>query len=420
MSAPPQSDSMPASKLGLSDAEREERLRTTLRQAYRSRVLGEGHLVLAGHPALALLVVVLSWDELAHPLLLLWAATIVAAALYRVIALRRFAGRAELGSLPGVDASLILLALAWGIGTASALALLPTAEITWALVILFGIVGGAINALAADPRRFRFFLAGIVLPLPIGLAARGLGRSTVEIGLLLSVFTVLAIVLHGRVHATWVDHLRTMAELALREHEARERGAYLSALLGGAPIAIVVQDAVGRIQYVNPAFEGLFGFVGQEASGRELAELVVPPDQRAESAAIDARVRAGEVVREEVERRHRDGHLVHVRLSAVPIALGGPGGLLMLYEDIGQRKRAEQAQAKLIQQLQDALANVKTLRGLLPICASCRKVRDDQGYWSQIEVYVRDHSEADFSHGLCPDCMQRLYGDLLESDGAPS
>jgi len=60
-------------------------------------------------------------------------------------------------------------------------------------------------------------------------------------------------------------------------------------------------------------------------------------------------------------------------------------------------------------ELQAALDNVKTLRGLLPICASCKKIRNDNGYWSQIEVYVREHSEAEFSHGLCPDCATKLY-----------
>jgi len=62
--------------------------------------------------------------------------------------------------------------------------------------------------------------------------------------------------------------------------------------------------------------------------------------------------------------------------------------------------------------LEEALANVRTLSGLLPICASCKKIRDDGGYWSQIEEYVRDHSNADFSHSICPDCARRLYGAL--------
>jgi uncharacterized membrane protein YhiD involved in acid resistance len=66
-------------------------------------------------------------------------------------------------------------------------------------------------------------------------------------------------------------------------------------------------------------------------------------------------------------------------------------------------------QQNLIAELQGALARIKTLRGMLPICASCKKVRDDKGYWSQIEAYISEHSEAEFSHGLCPECAQKLY-----------
>lgn len=65
--------------------------------------------------------------------------------------------------------------------------------------------------------------------------------------------------------------------------------------------------------------------------------------------------------------------------------------------------------------LQEALSKVKQLSGMLPICASCKKVRDDRGYWRQLEVYIRDHSEAEFSHGLCPDCGERLYPGLPRS-----
>jgi DNA-binding response OmpR family regulator len=62
--------------------------------------------------------------------------------------------------------------------------------------------------------------------------------------------------------------------------------------------------------------------------------------------------------------------------------------------------------------LRKALAQVKKLSGFLPICASCKKIRDDKGYWQQIEAYIRDHSEAEFSHGICPECAEKLYGDL--------
>lgn len=67
--------------------------------------------------------------------------------------------------------------------------------------------------------------------------------------------------------------------------------------------------------------------------------------------------------------------------------------------------------------LREALANVKTLHGLLPICGSCKKVRDDAGYWHQVEEYLSAHSEVDFSHGLCPDCMKRLFPEYYEEDG---
>ena len=77
-----------------------------------------------------------------------------------------------------------------------------------------------------------------------------------------------------------------------------------------------------------------------------------------------------------------------------------------------QRKEVEKEREKLIGELQDALAQVKTLRGLLPICANCKKIRDEKGYWNQIESYISQHSEADFSHGICPDCLKKLYPEI--------
>jgi len=63
------------------------------------------------------------------------------------------------------------------------------------------------------------------------------------------------------------------------------------------------------------------------------------------------------------------------------------------------------------------LGTVKKLSGMLPICASCKKIRDDKGYWTQIEAYIRDHSEAEFSHGICPECMKKLYPEFCSEDG---
>jgi len=102
-----------------------------------------------------------------------------------------------------------------------------------------------------------------------------------------------------------------------------------------------------------------------------------------------------------------------VLLSAME--LDGKPVLQAVVRDITGRKQNEAERNKLILDLQDALANVKSLSGLLPICASCKKIRDDKGYWSQVESYVQKHSDATFTHGICPDCIKKLYPDLAES-----
>jgi len=77
-----------------------------------------------------------------------------------------------------------------------------------------------------------------------------------------------------------------------------------------------------------------------------------------------------------------------------------------------KNKDATEKKSKLITQLQESLAEIKTLSGLLPICASCKNIRDDKGYWNQIEVYISGHSEAEFSHIICPKCAKKLYPDF--------
>lgn len=77
-----------------------------------------------------------------------------------------------------------------------------------------------------------------------------------------------------------------------------------------------------------------------------------------------------------------------------------------------ERKKLENEKQQLISDLHKALAELKTLGGLLPICASCKKIRDDKGYWNQIEIYIAQHSQAEFSHGYCPDCARKLYPEL--------
>ncbi len=85
-------------------------------------------------------------------------------------------------------------------------------------------------------------------------------------------------------------------------------------------------------------------------------------------------------------------------------------GVTLFLTDITDRKKAEVERERLIRELQEALAKVKVLSGLVPVCSTCKKIRDDKGYWNQLESYIEKHSEVSFSHGLCPDCMDHLYG----------
>lgn len=91
-------------------------------------------------------------------------------------------------------------------------------------------------------------------------------------------------------------------------------------------------------------------------------------------------------------------------------------GSINVGRDISQQKKVEKEREEIISKLQEALSKVKLLSGILPICASCKKIRDDKGYWNQVESYIKEHSNADFSHGICPDCARELYPELFEDD----
>lgn len=87
-------------------------------------------------------------------------------------------------------------------------------------------------------------------------------------------------------------------------------------------------------------------------------------------------------------------------------------GVIESFQDITARKKLEDEKEQLITKLKDSLEKVKLLSGFIPICASCKKIRDDKGFWNQVEAYIADHSEARFSHSICPDCAKKLYPEI--------
>ncbi|MEW6427047.1 MAG: PAS domain-containing protein [Thermodesulfobacteriota bacterium] len=120
----------------------------------------------------------------------------------------------------------------------------------------------------------------------------------------------------------------------------------------------------------------------------------------------------------ETTKKTEGGDDRHYIVTATPL-IGVDGaleGIIESFQDITPRVRLEKQKEELIVKLRIALESVRQLQKLLPICSSCKKIRDDQGYWMQLESYFGQHSEISFTHGLCPGCAEKLYGVLLRPE----
>jgi PAS domain S-box-containing protein len=192
-----------------------------------------------------------------------------------------------------------------------------------------------------------------------------------------------------------------------RGEEARSR---LAAIVESSHDAIIGLSLEGLIVSWNTGAELMFGHNFEDVIGRP-SRVLQPPGHFDEMPALLEQLKAGQFVKDfEALRITHDGREVHLAISVSPIknSLGKLIGASMIARDIDDRKRHEQEREHLIGELQAALSQVKALHGLLPICASCKKIRDDRGYWTQVEVYVMAHSQAEFTHGICPEC-EMLY-----------
>ena len=169
----------------------------------------------------------------------------------------------------------------------------------------------------------------------------------------------------------------------------------------------VVLDTQGRLVDINPAARILLN--ATDASVGMRAEDV-------HGALAEALSRPTGLADDRLEMSIPGDPELHLglRTSDLFSRHGRKTGRLVVIRDISERRRLELEREKLIRELQEALADVQTLSGLLPICSSCKKIRDDQGYWRTVEKFISDRSGAQFSHGLCDDCLRKLYPDLAE------
>jgi PAS domain S-box-containing protein len=208
---------------------------------------------------------------------------------------------------------------------------------------------------------------------------------------------------------------RTRRALA-RDRASRLAFRQLAAIIESSEDAIVGRSLQGKIVNWNAGAGKLYGYTQDEALGQPIGFLD-PPDRASEFTPLLERVACGEHIRHfETVRRKKDGKLVEVSLSVSPVrnSAGQIVGVSTIARDISERKQAERERERLVQELQRLLGEVRTLSGLLPICAYCKKIRDDKGYWNQIELYIRERSSADFTHSVCPDCANLHYAPFVE------
>jgi PAS domain S-box-containing protein len=193
-----------------------------------------------------------------------------------------------------------------------------------------------------------------------------------------------------------------------RGEEARS---YLAAIVESSDDAIIGTSLDGVIRSWNAAAVRRYGYSEQEV--RDCSVSVLTPEHRPQEwPQIYEQVRSGgHTAYFETVRRRKNGTTVEVAVTLSPIMdeRGNVTGISAIEHDITIMKREENERLMLINELTAALARVKTLSGLLPICASCKKIRDDSGYWKKIETYISERTEAEFTHGICPDCMTKLY-----------
>jgi len=226
------------------------------------------------------------------------------------------------------------------------------------------------------------------------------------IGLVISMFMLAGLVLIGPIFAAI---LRT--EENLRRSEKRLRD--IASSLGEG---IYLMNEQGQVTFMNPEAERLLGWTEAELINKNIHDIVHNRKPDGTPLALEDCMMRG-VIKTGVTYFSRDEMFIRKNGATFPVAVisapmledGKIIGAISAFSDISETKRMEQKQKKLILQLENAVATIKTLHGILPVCASCKKIRDEKGDWKEIESYIGEHTDAQFSHSVCPECMKNLF-----------
>jgi PAS domain S-box-containing protein len=225
-----------------------------------------------------------------------------------------------------------------------------------------------------------------------------------------SVFLVVVMVMF--VLLTYAIGLMVNHRLLMRVGMEREK---FAKAFNASPQAIILSRLEdGHILEVNQGFTRIFGIPSHEATGRTSMDLGIWPNAEERTVVMDAVKKDRHVENLNATWRGHDGVPIHGVYSGAIIDLDGTTCLISVITDITAQLNQQHEREKLLAERENALAEIHVLSGLLPICASCKKIRDDQGYWNQLESYIQKHSNAEFTHGICPECMRHLYADYLD------
>jgi PAS domain S-box-containing protein len=221
-----------------------------------------------------------------------------------------------------------------------------------------------------------------------------------------------------------IEELKHAQQITLEEKEKAQ------AYLNTAMVAFLVLDMKGRVVLANPYCLNILKYDESEIIGKKWFEtFVFPPDRKVIEENYGIHFHSQTLSKKPFElrvlARTGDVRLMEFRSTTLFDARGEAIGILWSGHDITEKKEVEAELEKyrkhletLVRErtvdLENALENIKTLKGIIPICSHCKQIRDDSGYWNQLEAYLAEHSEADFSHGICPDCMEKLYPDYKD------
>lgn len=207
-------------------------------------------------------------------------------------------------------------------------------------------------------------------------------------------------------------HLRVSVELGLSRREATKAVRALEDRFFAVSIDLLCfLDYNGYFKRLNPAWERALGFTREELMSRPFIEFV-HPDDRERTLAQNARVRAGgQALGFENRYLCKDGSYRWLRWNAAPDSTESV--IYSMARDITESRQKEEEREQLLKKLQDAMAEVKTLRSILPICSYCRKIREEDD-WYTVEAYMARHTSTQFSHGICPTCMAAMEPDLAK------